>query len=239
VTATRPDAPPVAGDALPVGDEKARRVRGMFDGIATRYDLLNRMLTFGMDVGWRRRAVRALALDRGSLVLDMACGTGDLCRELAAAGYRSIGLDFSFGMLAASKTRAPLVQADVLAMPVGDGVADGVTCGFALRNVVDLDRLFAEMARVIRPGGRLAILEVAEPANPIVRTGHAVYFNRVVPAVGGLLSDRAAYRYLPRSVAYLPPPADLMAMVRRAGFPDARRSALAAGIAQLLTGSRA
>jgi demethylmenaquinone methyltransferase/2-methoxy-6-polyprenyl-1,4-benzoquinol methylase len=239
VTATRSKGPPIDEDALPLGEAKSRRVRDMFDGIAARYDLLNRLLTFGMDVGWRRRAVRSLALDPGSLVLDMACGTGDLCRELAAAGYRSVGFDFSFGMLTAARTRAPLVQADVLSMPVAGGEADGVTCGFALRNVADLDRLFGEMARVIRPGGRLAILEVAAPANPIMRTGHAVYFNRVVPAVGGWLSDRTAYRYLPRSVAYLPPPADLMAMVRRAGFPDARRSALAGGLAQLIAGTRA
>jgi demethylmenaquinone methyltransferase/2-methoxy-6-polyprenyl-1,4-benzoquinol methylase len=231
--------PPAAQDALPAGEEKARRVRAMFDGIAGRYDLLNRMLTFGMDVGWRRRTVRALGLADGSLVLDVACGTGDLCRELERVGYRAVGFDFSFGMLAAAKTQAPMVQADALALPVQDGAADGVTCGFALRNVADLDRLFAEMARVLRPGGRLAILEVASPSNPTLRAGHSVYFNRVVPLVGGLVSDRAAYRYLPRSIAYLPPPADLLAALRRAGFEDVRRVALARGIAQLVTGTRA
>jgi len=211
----------------------------MFDGIARRYDLLNRTLTFGMDVGWRRRTVRSLELPGGSLVLDLACGTGDLCRALRAAGLRAAGFDFSLGMLSAARTRAPLVQADVLAMPVADAAADGVTCGFALRNVVDLDALFAEVARVLRPGGRLAVLEVAEPANPILRAGHAVYFRRVVPAVGGILSDRRAYRYLPRSVAYLPAPTELLAMLRRAGFPDVRRVALSGGIAQLLVGTRA
>ena len=219
--------------------DRAPEVRRMFDGIARRYDLLNRTLTFGMDVGWRRRTVRSLELPGGSLVLDLACGTGDLCRALRAAGLRAAGFDFSLGMLSAARTRAPLVQADVLAMPVADAAADGVTCGFALRNVVDLDALFAEVARVLRPGGRLAVLEVAEPANPILRAGHAVYFRRVVPAVGGILSDRRAYSYLPRSVAYLPAPTELLAMLRRAGFPDVRRVALSGGIAQLLVGTRA
>jgi demethylmenaquinone methyltransferase / 2-methoxy-6-polyprenyl-1,4-benzoquinol methylase len=237
VLSRRRAAPAV--DTLPAGQEKARRVREMFDGIARRYDVLNRVLTFGMDVGWRRRTVRSLRLTPGSLVLDVACGTGDLCRELVASGYRPVGFDFSFGMLRASKARTPMVQADALALPIGNGVADGVTCGFALRNVVDLERLFAEMARVLRKGGRAALLEVASPSNAVLRAGHAVYFNRMVPLVGGLLSDRAAYRYLPRSVAYLPPPSDLLAMLRRAGFADVRRVALAGGIAQLVTGTRA
>ena len=228
-----------APEALPTGEDKARRVRAMFDGIAGRYDVLNRMLTFGLDIGWRRQAVRSLALAGGSLVFDVACGTGDLCRELAAAGYRPVGFDFSFGMLVASRTRTPMVQADALALPVGDGVADGVTCGFALRNVVDLEGLFAELARVLRSGGRVALLDVATPSNPVLRAGHSLYFNRVVPTVGGLVSDRAAYQYLPRSVAYLPPPTDMLAMLRRAGFDDVRRVALTGGIAQLVTGTRA
>jgi demethylmenaquinone methyltransferase/2-methoxy-6-polyprenyl-1,4-benzoquinol methylase len=113
------------------------------------------------------------------------------------------------------------------------------TCGFALRNVVDLDGLFTEMARALRPGGRVALLEVAAPSNPVLRAGHAAYFNHVVPFVGGLASDRAAYRYLPRSVRYLPPPSRLLAMLRGAGFPDADRVPLSGGAAQLVTGTRA
>jgi len=171
-------------------------------------------------------------------VLDLACGTGDLCRELQAAGYRPVGFDFAFGMLANARTNAPLVQADVLRLPVADGIADGVTCGFALRNVLDLGELFAEIARVVRPGGRIALLEVAEPSNPLVRAGHAFYFRRVVPFVGGLVSDREAYRYLPRSVEYLPAPPALTAMVSEAGFAGVRRIALSGGIAQLLVGER-
>jgi demethylmenaquinone methyltransferase/2-methoxy-6-polyprenyl-1,4-benzoquinol methylase len=225
-------------DELPEGAAKAAAVRRMFDRIATRYDLLNRVLTFGMDVGWRRRAVRELRLPRGSLVLDVACGTGDLCRELENGGMRPVGLDFSFGMLRAARTGARLVQADALALPFAAASVNGVTCGFALRNVVDIGRLFSEMARVVTPGGRVALIEVSEPGNPVLRLGHATYFRRVVPAIGALLSDGAAYRYLPRSVSYLPEPDALMAMLAAAGFDEVRRRALSGGIAQLIVGKR-
>jgi len=223
---------------LPIGEEKAWRVRGMFDAIAGRYNLVNRVMTFGMDVGWRRRAVRELRLPGGCLVFDLACGTGDLCRELGAAGYRSVGFDFSLGMLRESRTLAPLTVADVLQLPVRDASADGAVCGFALRNVTDLRAFFAESARVVRRGGRIALLEASQPDRGLMRAGHAVYFNRVVPMIGGLLSSREAYRYLPASMAYLPPTAEMVGMLRETGFPDARRLSLSGGIAQLLVGTR-
>jgi demethylmenaquinone methyltransferase / 2-methoxy-6-polyprenyl-1,4-benzoquinol methylase len=226
------------GTVLPQGDEKQRMVRDMFDAIAPRYDLVNRVMTFRLDTRWRRRAVRELALPPGSRVLDLAAGTGDLCRELRSLGHRPIGVDLSYGMLAAARTDAPLVHADVLRLPVPDGVADGATCGFALRNLVDLEAFFAELARVVRPGGRIALLEVAEPANPLLRWGHGVYFGRVVPRIGAVLSDPAAYRYLPKSVAYLPEPPALLAMMRRAGFTDAGRTVLSGGISQLVLATR-
>jgi demethylmenaquinone methyltransferase/2-methoxy-6-polyprenyl-1,4-benzoquinol methylase len=224
--------------AAEAGEERAERVRQMFDRIAGRYDALNRILTFGMDVGWRRKGVRALNLPPGSVVLDLACGTGDLCRELARAGHRPVGFDFSPAMLARARTGAPLVRADVLRLPVGKGVADGIICGFALRNVVDLPGLFREAARVLRPAGRAVFVEVSEPDHPLLRFGHALYFRRVVPFVGGLLSDREAYAYLPASMTYLPSPTELAEMLRDAGFEDVRRAALSAGIAQLIAGTR-
>lgn len=229
----------VPASALPQGDDKVRAVRTMFDSIAPRYDLCNRVLTFGLDVGWRRTAARSLELPPGSVVLDLACGTGDLCRDLSAAGQRPVGLDLSRNMLAHARTTAPLVQADVLSLPVPGGAADGATCGFALRNLVDLDAFFAELARVIRAGGRVALLEVAEPERPLLRWGHQVYFGRVVPVVGGLLSDASAYRYLPRSVAYLPPPPVILDRLRRAGFTAVERRMLSGGIAQLVCATRA
>jgi demethylmenaquinone methyltransferase / 2-methoxy-6-polyprenyl-1,4-benzoquinol methylase len=223
---------------LPQGEEKARAVRTMFDRVAGRYDLVNRLMTFGMDVGWRRRAVADLRLPGGALVADLACGTGDLCNELTRSGYRAVGIDFSAGMLANATTDAPLVQADALRLPLADGGADGVVCGFALRNVTDLDALFAEVARVVRPGGRVAFLETSEPEGRLMRAGHRVYFGRMVPLIGGALSDREAYSYLPRSMAYLPPPAELIELLRHAGFADATRRSLAGGVAQLLMGTR-
>lgn len=223
---------------LPVGEEKAVAVRRMFDAIAPRYDLVNRVMTFGLDVRWRRRAVEALGLARGSTVLDLAAGTGDFCRLLDAAGHVAIGADFSAGMLSAARTTAPLVQADIVRLPVPDAAVDGATCGFALRNLVDLGAFFAELARTIRPGGRIALLEVATPPNVLMRRGHALYFGRVVPRIGGLLSDPAAYRYLPRSVAYLPEPARMIDMLAGAGFADATRTLLSGGVSQLLVATR-
>ncbi|HZP89658.1 MAG TPA: ubiquinone/menaquinone biosynthesis methyltransferase [Actinomycetota bacterium] len=224
---------------LPQGEEKARQVRSMFDRIAGRYDLVNRIMTFGLDVGWRRRAIRELRLPGGALVVDLACGTGDLCTELRRSGYRAVGFDFSFGMLRAATTEAPLVGADVLRLPLRDRSVDGATCGFALRNVVDLEALFREMGRVVRSGGRIAILEASRPEHPLLRAGHAVYFGRVVPLIGGALSDRGAYRYLPKSLGYLPPAATILSMLADAGFPDARHVRLLGGAAQLLLGTRA
>jgi demethylmenaquinone methyltransferase/2-methoxy-6-polyprenyl-1,4-benzoquinol methylase len=223
---------------LPEGDDKRRAVRELFDRISGRYDVVNRVMTLGMDVGWRRRAVRELYLPGGALVLDLACGTGDLCNELRRSGHRAIGVDFARGMLANATTDAPLVEADVLRLPFGDASVDGATCGFALRNVVDLEALFRETARVVRRGGRVAFLETSRPEHPLMRAGHAVYFERLVPLIGGALSDREAYRYLPRSMAYLPPANELVEWLRRAGFSDTRRIQLSGGLTQLLVGTR-
>jgi len=223
---------------LPQGAAKVKAVDAMFDAIAPRYDLLNRLLTFGMDVGWRRRTVKSLQLSPGSKVLDLACGTGDLCRELAKRGYRPVGVDRSAGMLAAQRTTASLVRGDALVLPFRSNSVDGIVCGFALRNFASLKPFLVECARVLRPGGRVALLEVAEPENAVLRWCHGLYFGRVVPLVGGMLSDADAYQYLPKSVAYLPPPNRMVAMMAESGFGAAARRALSTGIAQLLTGTR-
>ncbi len=226
-------------DQLPTGREKARVVEQMFDRIAPRYDLLNRLLTFRMDVAWRRAAVHALQLAAGARVLDLACGTGDLCRTLEAAGYVAIGTDFSVGMLTAARTSAPLVRADGARLPFADGALDGLSCGFALRNFVDLPEVLAECARVLRPAGRVALVDVSEPTSAPARAVHGLWFRKVVPFVGGLLSDRPAYAYLPASTAYLPPRPELLAMVTTAGFTGVAHRALGAGAAQLIAGTRA
>lgn len=227
-------------ETLPEGEDKVRAVRHMFDTIAPRYDLVNRVMTFGLDVRWRKRAVRSLALAPSSVVLDVAAGTGDFCRELAGAGLVPIGIDLSLGMLANARTDAPLVQGDALRMPFPDDAADGVTCGFALRNLRDLEEFFVELGRVVRPGGRIALLDVAAPQNPVLRWGHGIYFGTIVPHIGGVLNGagRDAYRYLPRSAAYLPAGDGMSVLLRAAGFPDAERHLLTGGITQLLTGTR-
>jgi demethylmenaquinone methyltransferase / 2-methoxy-6-polyprenyl-1,4-benzoquinol methylase len=224
---------------LPQGDEKVAAVRSMFDTIAPRYDMVNRIMTFRLDVRWRRKTVDGLALPAGSLVADLACGTGDLCRDLAEAGHVPVGFDLSMGMLDAARTAAPLVHADILRLPLNDGALDGATCGYALRNVVDLGAFFDELHRVTRQGGRIGLLDVGRPPNPLVRLGYNVYFGRIVPFIGGLLSDRAAYRYLPRSVAYLPAPPEMQAMLSASGFSNVEHTQLTKGLSQLLTATRA
>jgi len=180
----------------------------------------------------------------------VACGPGDLCRDLQRAGHRAIGLDMSWGMLAAARTDAPLLHADAartdapllhadaLLQPARSGAIDGLSCGFALRNFTALEPFLSEAARLLRQGGRMALLEVDRPTSPVLRAGHGLYFGKVVPLVGGLFSDRDAYRYLPRSVAYLPPEPELLAMIAAAGFSDVDKVRLSGGIAQLITATR-
>jgi demethylmenaquinone methyltransferase/2-methoxy-6-polyprenyl-1,4-benzoquinol methylase len=219
---------------LPQGDAKAKVVQNMFDAIAPRYDLVNRIMTFRLDTRWRKLAVRKLALSRGARVLDLASGTGDLCVDLRKAGLHPLSFDMSFGMLAADHSNAPRVQADILRLPIASESVDGVTCGFALRNLVDLNVFFHEIARVTKSGGRIALLDVSTPINPIIRWGNSVYFGKVVPRIGGLLSNRAAYNYLPKSVAYLPAPDQLVDMLQQAGFEHVRHEQLSGGLTQLM-----
>jgi demethylmenaquinone methyltransferase / 2-methoxy-6-polyprenyl-1,4-benzoquinol methylase len=225
-------------NGLPEGDEKQAAVRHMFDTISPKYDMVNRVMTFRLDVAWRKKTLKALALPAGSTVLDLAAGTGDICRELEQQGLRPIGMDLSFGMLHHARTKAPLVQCDALRLPIADGAVDGVTCGFALRNFTDLGTFFDEVGRVTRPGGRIAFLDASAPENPVLKAGHSVYFGKVVPAIGGLLSDKSAYSYLPKSLAYLPDPEVMLERLRAAGFSGVQRHLLTLGAAQLIIGTR-
>lgn len=213
----------------------------MFDRIAPRYDLMNRLLTFGLDQRWRRIALSAVAVGRGDLVVDLACGTGDLAELAARRGARVVGVDFAREMLRRAHARrvgAALVQADAQSLPFASASASVLTCAFALRNFVSLGAVLHECARVLQPGGRLALLEVDRPRAGLVRALHSFYFDRVVPRIGALLSDRAAYRYLPDSTAYLPPEPELLAMIERAGFTAARKRSFLLGAAQLLIAER-
>lgn len=223
---------------LPKGAEKVEAVREMFDAIAPRYDFVNRLMTFRLDTRWRKKTVSALNLPKGSRVLDLASGTGDLCIELKQNGYQPISMDLSFGMLSADRSGAPRTQVDILKLPIPNMCVDGITCGFALRNLENLQMFFIELARVTRHGGRIALLDVGVPTNRLIRFGNSIYFGRIVPIIGGLFSNRAAYRYLPRSVAYLPEPDQLVAMLKQSGFADAKHTQLSGGLTQLLVATR-
>jgi demethylmenaquinone methyltransferase/2-methoxy-6-polyprenyl-1,4-benzoquinol methylase len=228
--------------ALPMAEEKPRHVRAMFDRIAPRYDAMNRLLSLGLDRGWRRLALDAIGVGPGDRVLDLACGTGDLAALAAARGARVVGADFARGMLRGAQGRAvacALVQADAAALPLPDAWASVATCGFALRNFASLDAVLAELARVVAPGGRIALLDVDRPRAAWLRLGHALWFDRVVPRVGGWLSDRDAYAYLPQSTVYLPDAPALAALLGRHGFATPRRRGLLLGAAQLWTARRA
>jgi demethylmenaquinone methyltransferase/2-methoxy-6-polyprenyl-1,4-benzoquinol methylase len=229
---------PTGTAKLPTGTDKQAAVRHMFDAIAERYDLVNGIVAMGMDTGWRRRCVEALDLPPGARVLDVACGTGDLCRGLAGAGYQRVGVDLSPGMLSHARTNAPLVLADALRSPFRPGCFDGVVSGFALRNVVDLGSLFAELARLTRPGGRISLLDLGAPEAPLLRAGHRLWCNYGVPLVGSVLSDANAYRYLPRSLAYLPPAEEMVRLLEDAGFGAVQHAPLSGGISQLYIATR-
>lgn len=229
----------MALDALPANEEKHKAVRAMFDRIAPRYDRMNRLMTVGLDQRWRRAAIDAIGVGAGDVVLDLACGTGDLAELCAARHAKVVGLDFAGEMLHGAKQRAvsaSFVQGDGTRLPLADDSMTAVVCGFALRNFVALPPVFAELARVLRPGGRVALLDVDRPSQPLIRAGHSFYFDRIVPFVGGLLSDREAYSYLPQSTAYLPPATELRATLSKAGFAAIAHRRMLLGSVQLLTG---
>ena len=232
-------APGALGAPLPSGKEKLEAVRQMFDEVAPRYELVNSVMTFGMDRSWRRQTINALALHSGTNVLDLACGTGDLVRQLHHRGYEAIGLDLSEGMLRAARdVAAPLVVGDAAVLPFAASSFDGVVSGFALRNIADLQASFDECARITKSLGRLALLEVDRPSNPMVRVGHDVWFHHGVPIIGSLLSVREAYRYLPRSVEYLPSPDELAVMLEKAGYTHVEHRSLLFGTVQIVTATR-
>ena len=227
--------------SLPAPQEKAAVVEAMFDRIAPHYDRMNRLLTWRLDARWRRRAVRQLGIGPGDVVLDLGCGTGDMAALARAAGARVVGLDVAARMLDVARARRAadaLLRADATRLPLRGGTVSAVMSAFALRNLVAIPPMLAEAARVLRPGGRLALLEVDEPRLALLRWGHGLYFRHAVPLLGALLADRDAYRYLPQSTAYLPPEAELRAMVATAGFAHLRKQRLGGGAAQLLTADR-
>jgi len=213
----------------------------MFDRIAAVYDLMNTAMTVGLHHRWRKRTADRLELGPGDSALDVCCGTGDLALELArrvGPEGRVVGCDFSERMLelardkAGDATSAPVTfeWADALELPYEDASFDAVTVGFGVRNLADLDLGLAELARVLRPGGRLGILEITQPHRPPLSTFFSIWFDRLVPRLGTLAGDREAYTYLPESVKRFPPPQGLAARLDAAGLEQIRWTVLAGGI---------
>ena len=215
-------------------------VRTMFDRIAPVYDLMNRVMTLGLDRRWRRAAVLE-AVDPGDRVLDVCCGTGDLALEARRVGAQVVGVDFSKAMLARARRREPAIEwirADALALPLADSSFDAATIGFGLRNLDDLDRGLRELPRVLKAGGSLAVLEIPRPRAPL-RWFYALWFDRAVPLLGKLLPGGAAYTYLPASVRRFPGPEELAELLRSAGFENVRYRLFAGGIVALHVGEAA
>jgi len=228
--------------------EKARKVQAMFAAIARSYDLNNRVHSFFQDQRWRRAAVRAAGIGPGSRVLDCACGTGDLSEAFADAGAAEVtGLDFTPQMLDIARhkaTRTPArpgragvryVQGDAMALPFEDRSFDAVSIAFGIRNVAQPERAIAEFLRVLRPGGRLVVLEFADPANPVIRWLGGAYTRHVMPLTATLIArdTSGAYRYLPRSVSTFAQPQDLSRMLAEAGFTGCSWKPLSMGICAL------
>ena len=216
------------------------QVRAMFDRIAGVYDAMNSVMTAGLHHRWRRRAIDLAAVGPGSKVLDVATGTGDLAIEAASRGAEVIGSDFSEGMLERARAKAPQIrfeQADALALPYPDDAFDAATVGFGARNFSDLGRGLAEMARVVRPGGRVVVLEITTPTRPPLSTFFSLWFDRIVPLVGRLAGDPDAYSYLPNSVKRFPGPRDLAAEMERAGMGELHWILTGGGIIALHVGT--
>jgi demethylmenaquinone methyltransferase / 2-methoxy-6-polyprenyl-1,4-benzoquinol methylase len=213
-------------------------VRTMFDRIAPVYDVMNRVMTAGLDVRWRRLSARAV-VQPGDRVLDAACGTGDLAiADRKAGAAHVIGLDFSERMLERARRKAPeleWVQGDMLELPFGDGAFDAATVGFGVRNVADLERALRELRRVLRPGGRLAILEITQPRG-VLRPFFSLWFDRIVPLLGKLLPGGAAYTYLPASVKRFPSAEELAGQLRGLGFDEVSFRLFGGTIVALHTG---
>jgi demethylmenaquinone methyltransferase/2-methoxy-6-polyprenyl-1,4-benzoquinol methylase len=239
----------MAGTPLPPPETKATEVRRMFGAIAPRYDLLNHLLSVNRDRSWRRRAVDRLLEDapRDGVYLDACAGTFDLSVELADRAAFSgtvLGFDFAYPMLDAGRSKLPGRRiepacADALRLPLRDDSVDGAMVAFGVRNLADLDAGLTEFARVIRPGGRLVVLEFMTPQWQPFRALYLFYFRRVLPLVGRLVSRHgSAYSYLPESVLRFPEPADLARRMERAGFADVRWDVMTGGIVATHRGTR-
>ena len=225
---------------METGTLPSEGVRRMFDRIAPVYDAMNRLMTAGLDRRWRRITVERVVRP-GDRVLDACCGTGDLALAAARRGAAVTGLDFSERMLERAHAKGPSIEwvrGDVLSLPFAESSFDAVTVGFGVRNVDDLEACVRELRRVLRPGGRLGILEITQPAG-VLAPFYRLWFDRLIPALGRVLPGGAAYTYLPASVRRFPAPAELAALLEGNAFADVRFERFAGGIVALHVGTAA
>jgi len=235
---------------MPDLSKSPARIAGMFDAIAGRYDLLNHLLSAGIDRRWRRAAIRSLELRGRERLLDVCTGTADLAitaRTAAPHAARVVGVDFAGAMLRIGHDkllrggladRVTLVQGDATRLPIGDRSVDGVTVAFGIRNVERIEAACAEMYRVLAPDGRLAILEFAVPRAPVIGQIYRWYFTRVLPRIGGAIARHDAYGYLPASVDAFPAPEEFVKVLRQSGFTGILARPLTLGIVYLYTARR-
>ena len=231
----------LAPDGVP-GTLEEGQVRAMFDRIAGLYDRMNTVMTAGLHHQWRRRAADLAALIPGNRALDVATGTGDLAVELAkrvAPGGEVVGVDFSERMLELARAKAPSISfelANALALPFDDGQFDAATVGFGARNFAELEQGLREMTRVVRPGGRVVVLEITAPRRPPLSSFYELWFDRLIPMLGRLAGDPEAYSYLPSSVKRFPEPEELSANMWRCGLREIKYILTAGGIIALHAG---
>lgn len=234
----------MATQASPL-DKRGEAIQEMFAGVAPRYDLLNHLLSASLDRLWRRRSASALAPQAGERILDLCCGTGDQALAIHPSGARVVAADFCIPMLArarqkfgrASSPRPSGMASDALTLPYPDASFDGASVSFGLRNVADLDRALRELARVLKPGGRLSVLEFMVPEAAPLRAAYLLYFRHILPTIGRIVSPRgSAYTYLPESVMQFPQRNDFVDHLRSAGFERADCRAMSGGIVGLYTG---
>lgn len=228
------------------GRERAAYVQSMFDRIARRYDLMNRLMTFGRDQAWRRFVVQQANLPKGGRLLDVATGTGDIMFEaLKKDGtLTAVGADFAIGMMRVGKERpmgkrTAWIQADTLALPFGDSCFDAVTSGYLMRNVIDVPGAFREQMRVVRPGGKVVCLDTSPPPRNLLRPFIMIHLKYVIPLLGRLISGNPdAYQYLPESTQGFKTPDELAELMRSAGLQDVRYQRFMFGIMAAHTGTR-
>ncbi len=225
--------------SLPNSADKKYYVQHMFDTIAPRYQIMNTIITFGLDRYWRKKALSKLVIPENSLILDLASGPGELADLLGSRGHRMISLDISREMLLANRrNKTPKVQADCELLPFPEETFDTLVSAFGMRNFPDLSRAFAEVSRVVKPGGSVFFMDISQPRAVVFRSIHKFYFNNIVPLLGAVLSSKSAYKYLPESIAYLPSQYEIIKLLEQHNIENVSHTSYTFDTVQAFIGVR-